>query len=47
MSGFLYVSEDRTVLVRQFEDGTTEVATREHPNAIWGPPITVTKEKTA
>jgi hypothetical protein len=41
----LWVNEDRTVLVRQWEDGTVEVATREHASHTWGPPVTLTEEK--
>lgn len=43
----LWVNEDRTVLVREFEDGedgTMEVATRPEAGAIWGPPVMVKKE---
>lgn len=42
----LWVNEDRTVLVREFEDGTMEVATRPEAGAIWGPPTIVTPEVT-
>lgn len=37
----LYVNADQTVMVRQWDDGTVEVATRDHPGDSWGPPITV------
>jgi hypothetical protein len=40
----LWVNEDRTVLVREYEDGTMEVATRPEAGAIWGPPIKVKLE---
>jgi hypothetical protein len=36
-----WIDGERTVLVTQYDDGTMTVATREHPAAIWGPPITV------
>jgi len=42
----LLVNEDRTILVRQWEDGTTTVATREEPDAVWGPPVQVYIENT-
>lgn len=40
----LLVNDDRTVLVRIWQDGTTEVATRPNPDAIWGPPVAVQPE---
>lgn len=43
----LLVNDDRTVLVRIWPGGTTEVATRPTPAAIWGPPIEVREEKQA
>jgi hypothetical protein len=36
-----WVDADRTVLVRQFDDGTIEVATRPEAGAVWGPPTCV------
>jgi hypothetical protein len=42
----LWVSEDRLVFVRQWPDGAMEVATREHPDGIWGPPKVLTPERT-
>lgn len=45
----IWVNEDRTVLVRvtqadAFERPEMEVATREHPDAIWGPPVRMVRE---
>lgn len=40
----LWINEDRTVLVREYDDGTMEVATRPEVDAIWGPPIVVRDE---
>jgi hypothetical protein len=45
MSYRLWVNEARTVLVRLWENGTLEVATRETPDHIWGPPVYLTEEK--
>jgi hypothetical protein len=44
MSPILWVNEERTVLVRWYQDNTMEVCTREEPGAIWGPPIKVEME---
>lgn len=41
----LWVNEARTVLVRVWEDGTAEVATRETAEHTWGPPVPVAEEK--
>lgn len=41
----LFVNEDRTVLVRVYANGRVEVATRPHPDHIWGAPVNVTEEK--
>lgn len=41
----LWVNEARTVLVRMWSSGSVEVAVRETPAHIWGPPITVVEEK--
>jgi hypothetical protein len=41
----LWVSEDRTRLVRLWGDGSMEICERPDPGAIWGPPITVTEER--
>ena len=43
----LWVDETRTVLVRAWDDGIMEVATREHPDAIWGPPVRLREERAA
>ena len=39
-----WVNQDRTVLVRQYDDGQMEVATRPEPAATWGPPVQVILE---
>ena len=41
----LWVSEERTVLVRMWADGKVEVATRETSDHTWGPPVWLTEEK--
>jgi hypothetical protein len=45
----LFVNDEKTVLVRIWGEGTptvlAEVATREHPDAIWGPPVVVKEER--
>ncbi len=43
----LWVNEARTVLVRAWDDGSMELATREHPDAIWGPPVRLQEEEVA
>lgn len=43
----LLVNAERTVLVRIWRDGTTEVATREDAGATWGPPTVVEPESAA
>ncbi|HET7408212.1 MAG TPA: hypothetical protein VFJ21_13895 [Mycobacteriales bacterium] len=40
----LMVNTDRTVMVRFWSDGTTEVCTRPNPGATWGPPVAVMPE---
>jgi hypothetical protein len=35
----LWVSAERTVLVRRWASGRVEVCTRPESGAIWGPPI--------
>src|SRR5262245_57968705 len=40
----LYVNEARTVLVRVWSNGEAEVALRDDPDAIWGPPVPLTEE---
>jgi hypothetical protein len=42
----LWVNEQRTVMVHLWENGVVHVATRESPAHTWGPPITMTEEKT-
>lgn len=44
MSYRLWVNETRTLLVRLWDNGTVEVARREHESHIWGPPVTLTEE---
>lgn len=43
----LFVNDDRTVMVRIWwdDDSTLEVATRSHPDAVWGPPVLLEEEK--
>ena len=41
----LWVNAERTVLVRLWEDGTIEVARRETPAHVWGPPVYLVEEK--
>ena len=43
----LWVNDARTVLVRLWEGGTCEVATRETPAHTWGPPTILVEEKPA
>jgi hypothetical protein len=43
----LWVSADRKTLVRMWENGTVEVATRENSWETWGPPIELEEEKIA
>jgi len=40
----LWVNTERTVLVRLWESGTVEVATRDHPSDTWGPPMMLAPE---
>lgn len=42
----LWVNDDRTVLVRLWDTGALEVATRPDRDAVWGPPVWLTEEKT-
>lgn len=39
-----WVNAERTVLVTQHPNGTMSIAVRDHPDAIWGPPIDVEEE---
>lgn len=41
----LWVNDERTVLVRQWDDGRVEVAMREEPDHVWGPPQWCSEEK--
>jgi hypothetical protein len=48
----LFVNEDRTVMVRIWTadesdapHGIVEVATREHPSGVWGPPKVLKEER--
>lgn len=41
----LYVNEDRTVLVRIWDSGVAEYATREHDSHTWGPPVLLKEEE--
>jgi hypothetical protein len=40
----LWINDERTVLVRLWSDGTMEVATREDPSYVWGPPTYVNEK---
>lgn len=35
----LWVNERRTLLVRQWASGEVEIAERDDPGHVWGPPI--------
>ena len=41
----VYVNEERTVLVQDWGGGVVTVATRDTPEAIWGPPVKLTEER--
>jgi hypothetical protein len=41
----LFVSYDRTALVRIWTDGTITVSTRETPDHIWSAPVEVLEER--
>ena len=43
----LYVNETRTVMVRVWDDGIMEVATREDPGMTWGPPVRLREQRAA
>lgn len=43
----LWVNQERTVLVRLWENGKVEVAIREHASHTWGPPVYLEEEKVA
>lgn len=40
----LYVNAERTVMVRFWDSGVVEVATRATPGDTWGPPVVVEEE---
>lgn len=40
----LWVNEERTVLVRFWDDGKVEVAVRSHASHTWGPPVKLVEE---
>jgi hypothetical protein len=42
----LWVNAERTVLVRLWENGKVEVATREHASHTWGPSASLEEETT-
>ena len=44
MSYRLWVNDQRTVLVHMWPDGHVDVALRDDPSRIWGPPIDLTEE---
>ena len=41
----LWVNEERTVLLRVWGNGEVEIALRDSPNNIWGPPIRMLEER--
>lgn len=41
----LFVNAERTVFVRIWANGTVEVARREAPDHVWGPPVYLTEEE--
>lgn len=41
----LFVNEERTVLVRIWANGMVEVARREAPDHVWGPPVYLIEER--
>lgn len=41
----IWVNRERTVMVRLWENGTAEVATRPTPSHTWGPPTYLDEEK--
>ncbi len=41
----LWVNDERTVLVRVWDSGNCEVATREYPSHTWGPPVYLEEER--
>jgi hypothetical protein len=41
----LFVNEASTVLVTIWHNGSAEVARRDHPSDVWGPPIVLKEEK--
>ncbi len=43
----LFVNADRTILVRMWESGKVEIATRPDPCAVWGPPTELHQEDVA
>ena len=43
----IYVNDTRTVMVRVWDDGIMEVATREDPGMTWGPPVRVRETEVA
>jgi hypothetical protein len=46
VSGYrLWVNEERTILVRMWDSGLVEVATREEPGWPWGPPVVLREEE--
>lgn len=42
----IFISEDRLILVTIWENGKAEIATRNHPDAVWGPPLELFEETT-
>lgn len=44
MTPKVYVNEARTVMVQDWGGGMLTVATRDHPDGVWGPPVAVVLE---
>ncbi len=47
MTDRLWVNTERTMLVRLWDSGTVEVATRDHQADTWGPPVLLVEEDQA
>lgn len=41
----LWVSTDRCILVRMYPSNVVEIALRDDPSDIWGPPLRLAEEK--
>lgn len=43
----LWINEDKTILMRLWDSGKVEAATRSDSSAIWGPPVALVEEADA